>query len=184
MSGAGMHGTTVLGILHRGAAAIACDGQITMGSTVVKQTARKVRVLSGGRVLAGFAGGAADALQLFERFETALEAHRGNLTKAAVEVAQLWRQDRVLRRLEAQLIVLDRTHAYALSGAGDLFEADDGILSVGSGGGYAIAIARALARHTDLPADRIAEEALRGAAEICIYTGGTILVERLAQDTA
>ncbi len=172
-------GTTVLGILHRGAAAIAADGQITMGDAIVKQTARKLRVLGGGSVLAGFAGGAADALQLFERFETALDAHRGNLTRAAVEVAKLWRQDRILRRLEAQLIVLDRHHAYAISGAGDLFEPDDGILGVGSGSGYAIAAARALVRHSDLPADRIAEEALRTAAEICIYTGGTILVERL-----
>ena len=125
-----------------------------------------------GRVLAGFAGGASDALQLFERFDGALDSHRGNLVRAAVEVARYWRSDRALRRLEAQLIVLDTAQAFAISGNGDLVEPDDGILAVGSGAGYAMAVARALCRHTDLPVERIAEEALRGAAELCIYTGG------------
>ena len=142
-------------------------------------TARKIRVLGSGTVLAGFAGGAADALQLFEKFESALESHHGNLTRAAVEVARLWRTDRMLRRLEAQLIVLDVERALTLSGIGDLFESDDGILGIGAGGSYALAVARALCRHTELPVDRIAEEALRGASEICVYTGGTILVESL-----
>lgn len=174
-----VHGTTVLGLVRDGHAAIAADGQLTAGETIVKSGARKIRVLGGGRVLAGFAGGASDALQLFERFETALDAHRGNLTRAAVDVARLWRADRLLRRLEAQLIVLDTEKAFALSGSGELFEPDDGILGIGAGGAYALAIARALSRHTRLSVEQIAEEALRGAAEICIYTGGTILVEGL-----
>jgi ATP-dependent HslUV protease subunit HslV len=176
-----LHGTTVLGIVRGGRAAIAADGQLTAGDTIVKTTARKIRVLGSGRVLAGFAGGASDALQLFERFETALETQRGNLTRAAVDVARLWRTDRMLRRLEAQLIVLDTEKAFALSGAGELYEPDDGILGIGAGGGYALAVARALSRHTELPVERIAEESLRGAAEICIYTGGTVLVEALPQ---
>jgi ATP-dependent HslUV protease, peptidase subunit HslV len=174
-----IHGTTVLGIVRDGRAAIAADGQLTAGETIVKSGARKIRVLGNGRVLAGFAGGASDALQLFERFETALDAHHGNLTRAAVDVARLWRTDRLLRRLEAQLIVLDTEKSFALSGSGELYEPDDGILGIGAGGGHALAIARALSRHSDLPVERIAEEALRGAAEICIYTGGTILVEGL-----
>ena len=175
-------GTTVLGIVRGGRAAIAADGQVTAGDIIVKQTARKIRVLAGGRALAGFAGGAADALHLFERFEKALESHQGNLTRAAIEVARLWRTDRMLRRLEAQLIVLDTERVLTLSGMGDLFEADDGILGTGAGGGYAVAVARALSRHTDLPVERIAEEALRAAAEISIYTGGTILVESLPRE--
>ncbi len=174
-----LRATTVLGIVRDGRAAIAADGQMTAGDTIVKTTARKIRVLGAGKVLAGFAGGASDALQLFERFEAALDAQRGNLTRAAVEVARLWRTDRMLRRLEAQLIVLDTEKAFALSGSGELYEPDDGILGIGAGGGYALGVARALTRHTELPVERIAEEALRSAAEICIYTGGTILVESL-----
>ncbi|MFB3909025.1 MAG: ATP-dependent protease subunit HslV [Candidatus Eisenbacteria bacterium] len=174
-----MRGTTVLGLVHGGRAAIACDGQVTAGETIVKQTARKIRVLGGGRVLAGFAGGAADALTLFERFEKSLEGHRGNLTRAAVEVARLWRTDRMLRHLHAQLIVLDAERGFALSGSGDLIEPDDGILAIGSGAGYALAATRALIRHTDLAAEKVVEEALKTAAEICIYTGGTIQVESL-----
>ena len=178
-----MRSTTVLGLLRDGRAAIACDGQITAGQSIVKTTARKIRVLGGGEVLAGFAGGAADALTLFDRFETALDAHHGNLTRAAVEVARLWRTDRILRHLDAQLIVLDTGHGFVLTGHGDLFEPDDGIIGIGSGGAYAIAIARALAQHTGLTAAQIAEEALRGAAQICIYTGGTIQVERLPKES-
>jgi ATP-dependent HslUV protease subunit HslV len=177
-----MHGTTVLGLVRNGRAAIAADGQLTAGEIVVKTGAKKIRVLGGGKVLAGFAGGGSDALNLFERFETALESHRGNLTRAAIEVARQWRSDRMLRRLEAQLVVFDTQHAMSLSGTGDLYEPDDGILATGSGGGYALAAARVLLRHTDLPVERIAEEAIRAAAEICIYTGGTILVESLPKE--
>ena len=168
--------TTVLGLVRDGRAAIAADGQVTAGKTILKRGARKIRRLSGGQVLAGFAGGAADALQLFDRFEKSLQVQKGNLARAAVEVARFWRTDRALRRLDAQLLVLDREQIFVLSGNGDLVEPDEGVLAVGSGAGYAIAIARALLRHTDLPAERIAEEALRGAAEICIYTGGEIQV--------
>ncbi len=174
--------TTVLGLVRDGRAAIAADGQVTAGEMVLKSHARKIRVLGGGRVLAGFAGGASDALQLFERFDGALESHRGDLVRAAVEVARYWRSDRALRRLEAQLIALDTTHAFAISGNGDLVEPDDGILAVGSGAGYAMAIARTLCRHTDLSVERIAEEALRGAAELCIYTGGQIVIEALPRE--
>ena len=171
--------TTVLGILGDGCAAIAADGQVTAGETIVKKGAQKIRVLGKNRVLAGFAGGAADALQLFERFESCLDSHRGNLRRAAVEVARLWRTDRIMRRLEAQLIVLDTEEMFARSGNGDLITPDEGIVAVGSGAGYAVAVARALKRHTDLPVERIAEESLRGAAEICIYTGEKIMVESL-----
>lgn len=174
--------TTVLGILRDGRAAIAADGQVTAGETVVKSGAKKIRVLGKNRVLAGFAGGASDALQLFERFESCLDSHRGNLKRAAVEVARLWRTDRALRRLEAQLIVLDTNEMFALSGTGDLIEPDEGVVAVGSGAGYAVGIARALVRHTEMPVVEIAEEALRGAAEICIYTGGKIQVESLPRE--
>lgn len=174
-----LRGTTVLGIVRGGEAAIACDGQVTAGERIVKLRARKVRVLAGGRALAGFAGGAADALQLFDHFESALEANGGNLARAAIDVAKLWRSDRALRRLDAHLLVLDRDRILAVSGSGDLIEPDDGLLAVGSGAGYATAAARALLRTTELPAVRIAEESLRIAAEICVYTGGEIVVESL-----
>jgi ATP-dependent HslUV protease, peptidase subunit HslV len=174
--------TTVLGMVREGRAAIAADGQVTAGEMVLKRSARKVRVLGNGHCLAGFAGGGSDALQLFERFDGALSSHKGNLTRAAIEVARYWRSDRALRRLEAQLIVLDTVHAFALSGSGDLVEPDDGILAVGSGSGYAIAVARALSHHTELPVERIVEEALRIAEELCIYTGGQIVVESLPRE--
>lgn len=174
-----IHGTTVLGLIRDGQAAIAADGQVTAGKTILKRSANKIRSLSGGKVLAGFAGGAADALQLFDRFEKSLQGHGGNLRRAAVEVARFWRTDRALRRLDAQLLVLDREQLFVLSGNGDLVEPDEWVLAVGSGAGYAIGIARALLRHTDLPVEQIAEESLRGAAEICIYTGGEIQVLRL-----
>jgi ATP-dependent HslUV protease, peptidase subunit HslV len=177
-----IHGTTVIGMVRNGRAAIAADGQLTAGNIIVKSGARKIRVLGGGKVLAGFAGGGSDALNLFERFENALDSHRGNLTRAAIEVARQWRSDRMLRRLEAQLIVFDTQHAMSLSGTGDLFEPDDGILATGSGGGYALAAARALVQHTDMPVEKIAEASIRIASEICIYTGGTISVETLPRD--
>jgi len=175
-----MRATSVIGCVRSGRAAIACDGQVTLGAIVVKANARKIRRLYHGQVLAGFAGGAADGLHLFERFETQLEGHRGQLQRAAVELAKEWRSDRVLRRLEAQLIVLDREHAFLLTGAGDLIEPDDGILAIGSGAPYALAACRALTRALpDLPAGDAVRRALEIAAEICIYTNATIHTEEL-----
>lgn len=158
---------------------MASDGQVTFGDTIVKQRARKIRRLYGDRVLAGFAGSAADSFALFARFESKLEQYRGNLERAAVELAQDWRTDRMLRRLEAMLLVLDRKSMFLLSGNGDLIEPDDGIMAIGSGGAYALAAARALARHTDLDARRIAEEAMNLSASICIYSNGALTIEEL-----
>lgn len=171
--------TTVLGVVRDGRAAMAGDGQITAGQTVLKGTARKVRRLAGGSVLAGFAGAAADGLQLFDRFETALESHRGNLQKAAIEMAKLWRSDRVLRRLEAQLAVVDTGQAFLISGQGDVVGADDGIVAVGSGSAYALAACRALAQHTDMAPRELVSESLRIAAQICIFTNDQIHLEEL-----
>ena len=173
------HATTVLCLRHRGRVAIASDGQVTIGTTVVKAGARKVRKLYHDRVLAGFAGAAADAFTLFSRFEGKLEEHRGNLARAAVELAKDWRADRVLRRLEALLAVADADHAFIISGTGDLIEPDDGIIGIGSGGPYALAAARALITHSDLDAKAIAMEAMRIAAAICIYTNDHVTVETL-----
>jgi ATP-dependent HslUV protease subunit HslV len=173
------HATTVLAVRHRDATVMASDGQVTFGDTVVKQSARKIRRLYNDRILAGFAGSAADSFALFSRFEAKLEQYRGNLDRAAVELAKDWRTDRILRRLEAMLIVMDGRATYLLSGTGDLIEPDDGIIAIGSGGAYAMAAAKALARHTDLDARRIAEEAMTIAAAICIYTNATITVEAL-----
>jgi ATP-dependent HslUV protease, peptidase subunit HslV len=174
-----LHGTTILAVRHKGACAIAGDGQISLGATVVKHTARKIRRLHGGHVLAGFAGSTADALALFTKFEAKLEEHRGGLERAAVDLAKDWRTDRVLRRLEAFLIVTDRQASFVLSGAGDVISPDDGLAAVGSGGPYALAAARALVRHADLGAAEVAKEALRIAAEICVYTNDQIVVETL-----
>ncbi|HXG04340.1 MAG TPA: ATP-dependent protease subunit HslV [Candidatus Binatia bacterium] len=171
--------TTVLCVRHRGQVAMAGDGQVTIGQTVVKARARKVRKLYHDRVLAGFAGAAADAFTLFARFEAKLEEHRGNLARAAVELARDWRADRVLRRLEALLAVADREHAFIVSGTGDLIEPDDGLIGIGSGGPFALAAARALIAHSDLDAKAIATEAMRIAAGICVYTNETITVETL-----
>jgi ATP-dependent HslUV protease, peptidase subunit HslV len=173
------HGTTIICIRHKGKVALAGDGQITIGDTIVKHGARKIRRLYNDRILAGFAGSAADAMALFSKFESKLEEFRGNLKRAAVELAKEWRTDRVLRRLEALLIVADQQNSYLISGSGDLIEPDDGILSVGSGGPYALAAARALLKYSDLSAKEIATEALRTTAEICIYTNGNISVEEL-----
>jgi ATP-dependent HslUV protease subunit HslV len=173
------HGTTILAVRRDGRAAIAGDGQVTLGTTVVKQGARKIRRLGGGEVLAGFAGSTADALALFARFEAKLEEHRGGLERAAVELAREWRTDRTLRRLEAYLVVASREAAFLLSGAGDVIAPDDGLLAVGSGGPYALAAARALLRHTSLDAAELAAEALRIASQICIYTNDAITVESL-----
>ena len=174
-----VHATTVLSVRHRGQVAIAGDGQVSIGNTIVKAGARKVRKLHHDRVLAGFAGAAADAFTLFSRFEAKLEEHRGNLPRAAVELAKDWRTDRVLRRLEALLAVVDQDHSFIVSGTGDVIEPDDGIAAVGSGGAYALAAARALMGHTKLGAREIAEHALRIAADLCVYTNTNVTFEEL-----
>lgn len=174
------HGTTVLCVRHKGMVALGGDGQVSVGNTVVKHGARKVRRMYHDRVLSGFAGATADAMTLFERFDSKLEQYNGNLTRAAVELAKDWRTDRTLRRLEALLVIADRDHTFLLSGSGDVLEPDDGIVGIGSGGPYALAAARALARRTDLDARTIVEEALGIAAEICIYTNREIQIEVIA----
>ena len=171
--------TTVVAVRHRGQVALAGDGQVSIGNTIVKAGAKKVRKLYHDRVLAGFAGTAADAFTLFARFESRLEEHRGNLARAAVEVAKDWRTDRVLRRLEALLAVADREHSFIISGNGDVIEPDDGLIGIGSGGAYALAAARALVAHSDLDAKGIVTEAMRVAASICVFTNDHISVEVL-----
>jgi len=173
------HSTTILAVRHREHAVLAGDGQVTFGQTVVKHGAKKIRRLYNDRVLAGFAGSAADSFALFARFEAKLEQYRGNLERSAVELAKDWRSDRILRRLEAMLIVLDKTATFLLSGNGDLIEPDDGIVAIGSGGPYALAAAKALAHNTELDARAIAEKAMAIAGEICIYTNASIAVEEL-----
>jgi ATP-dependent HslUV protease subunit HslV len=174
-----IHSTTILAVRHRDRSVLAGDGQVTFGATIVKQGARKIRRLYNERILAGFAGSAADSFALFSRFESKLEQYRGNLERSAVELAKDWRSDRILRRLEAMLIVLDKTEMFLLSGNGDLIEPDDGIVAIGSGGPYALAAAKALAANTDLDARAIAEKAMTIAGEICIYTNEQIVVEEL-----
>jgi ATP-dependent HslUV protease subunit HslV len=174
-----IHGTTILCVRHNGRVAMAADGQVTMGTTVMKGNAKKIRRMYNDRVLAGFAGATADAMTLFEKFEAKLNEYRGNLTRAAVELAKDWRTDRVLRRLEALLIVADRDHSLLLSGTGDVIEPEDGLLAVGSGGPYALAAARALLRHSSLDASGIVLEAMLIAAGIDIYTNREITVEEL-----
>jgi ATP-dependent HslUV protease subunit HslV len=173
------HSTTILAVRHRDSAVLAGDGQVTFGQTVVKHHAKKIRRLYNDRILAGFAGSAADSFALFSRFEAKLEQYRGNLERSAVELAKDWRTDRILRRLEAMLIVLDKSSTFLLSGNGDLIEPDDGIVAIGSGGPYALAAARALAANTDLGARAIAEKAMAIAGDICIYTNAQIAVEEL-----
>jgi ATP-dependent HslUV protease subunit HslV len=173
------HSTTILAVRHRDRAVMAGDGQVTFGQTVIKHGARKIRRMYGDKVLAGFAGSAADSFALFARFEAKLEQYRGNLERSAVELARDWRTDRILRRLEAMLIVLDQRATFLLSGTGDLIEPDDGLVGVGSGGAYAVAAARALVRHTDLDAKAIAREAMAIAAGICVYTNEHVTIEEL-----
>jgi ATP-dependent HslUV protease, peptidase subunit HslV len=173
------HATTILAVRHRDRAVLAGDGQVTLGQTVVKQNARKIRKLYNDRILAGFAGSAADSFALFSRFESKLEQYRGNLERSAVELAKDWRNDRALRRLEAMLIVVDKTSTFLLSGNGDLIEPDDGVVAIGSGGPYALSAAKALVANTDLDARAIAEKAMRIASDICIYTNGNIVLEEL-----
>jgi len=165
-----IHATTILAVRTPDGVALGGDGQVTMGNTVMKAGARKVRALRGSRVLAGFAGSAADGFTLFERFEAKLDEHNGRLARAAVELAKDWRSDRILRRLDALMIVVDAESGYVLSGNGDVIEPDDGILAVGSGGPYALAAARALLHHAKLDAEAVVREALDIAAGICIYT--------------
>ena len=172
--------TTILTVRHKGRVAIGGDGQVSLGSTVMKADAVKIRPLADGRVIAGFAGGAADAFALLERFEAKLKDYPANMPRAATELAKEWRTDRALRRLEAMLVVADAEATFILSGSGDVIEPDDGVCAIGSGGGYALAAARALVRHTELPARVIAETALGLAAEICIYTNAQLTVEELA----
>lgn len=173
------HGTTIIAVRKNGKVAIGGDGQVTMGNTVMKHGARKVRRLYNDKVIAGFAGSTADAFTLFEKFEAKLEEYRGNLTRAAVELAKDWRLDRALRRLEALLIVADSEHSFIISGTGDVIEPDDGIASIGSGGPFAQAAARALVRYSNLDPKEIVEEAMKIASEICIYTNSNITVEEL-----
>jgi ATP-dependent HslUV protease subunit HslV len=173
------HATTILAVRHHGKAVMAGDGQVTLGSSVVKHGARKIRRLHNDRVLAGFAGSAADSFALFSRFEAKLEQYRGNLDRAAVELAKDWRTDRALRRLEAMLVIMDERATFLLSGTGDLIEPDDGIIGVGSGGAFAQAAAKALVRHSALDARAIAEEAMKIAAEICVYTNAHLTIEEL-----
>jgi ATP-dependent HslUV protease subunit HslV len=174
-----IHSTTILAVRHREHAVLAGDGQVTLGQTIVKHKARKIRRLYNDRILAGFAGSAADSFALFSRFESKLEQYRGNLERSAVELAKDWRSDRILRRLEAMLIVLDKTETFLLSGTGDLIEPDDGIVAIGSGGPYALAAARALAAHSELDARSIAEKSMAIASEICLYTNANIVLEEL-----
>lgn len=176
------HATTIFAIRHQGKGAMAGDGQVTFGNAVVmKHTARKIRKLFHGKVLAGFAGAVADAFTLFEMFEGKLEEYNGNLQRAAVELAKEWRSDKVLRRLEAMLIVMDATHLLLISGTGEVIEPDDGILAIGSGGNYALAAGRALKAYAGehLTAKQIAEAALKVASDICVYTNDCIIVEEL-----
>ena len=173
------HATTIICVRHKGKVALAGDGQVTIGDIVVKQGARKIRRLHNDKVLAGFAGSAADGMALFTKFEAKLDEFRGNLRRASVELAKEWRTDRILRRLEALLIVADHENSYLISGSGDLIEPDDGILSIGSGGAYALAAARALMAYSDLGAKEVAVESMKIAAAICIYTNAAILVEEL-----
>lgn len=179
MNGSAVRSTTVLAVLRDGRVALAADGQVTIGDAVMKQGAQKVRVAAGGDALIGFAGGAADAMALTERLEAKLEAHPGNVRRACVELAKDWRTDRVLRRLEAMLLVANRESVLLVSGNGDVIEPDDGVAAVGSGGGYALAAARALLRFTPLAAAEIAERALQIAGEICIYTNDRVTVVEL-----
>lgn len=175
----GFRSTTVVAVRRDGKAAMAADGQVSLGNTIMKSRARKVRRLGDGRVVAGFAGASADAFTLLDRFEGKLKEHRGDLARSSVELAKDWRTDRYLRRLEAMLIVMDTTSTLLISGTGDVIEPDEGVVAIGSGGSYALAAARALMRHTQLSAADIARESLTIASEICIYTNNEITLEEV-----
>jgi ATP-dependent HslUV protease subunit HslV len=171
--------TTIIGLKHNGKVAMGADGQVSLEDTIVKQHANKLRKLYSDRILAGFAGTSADAFTLFERFEAKIEEYRGNLPRAAVELAKDWRMDKYLRRLEALLAVLDHEHALVISGNGDVIEPDDGIVAIGSGGAYALSAARALKAHSDLDAKTIVRKSIEIASSICVYTNDQIIIEEL-----
>lgn len=173
------HGTTVVAVRRNGKVAIGADGQVTMGNTVMKSRANKVRRLGGGDVIAGFAGAVADAFTLFDRFETKLTEYNKNLTRAAVELAKDWRTDKYLRQLNALLAVADKEKSLLISGTGEIIEPDDGILAIGSGGNYALAAARTLVKYTDMDAEQVVRESLAVAGEICIYTNSNVNLEVL-----
>lgn len=173
------HSTTVIGVIKDGMAALGSDGQVTFNNTILKHTARKVRKLYGDKILAGFAGATADAFTLIQKFEEKIESQHGNLYKASIDLAKEWRTDRYLRHLEAMLIVMNKTNALLISGIGDVIEPDDNIIAIGSGGPYALASAKALAKYTELTAKEIVKESLRLASEICIYTNSNIIIEEL-----
>jgi ATP-dependent HslUV protease subunit HslV len=173
------HATTILGVRRDGHIALGGDGQVTLGNTVMKQQANKIRKLHQGKVLVGFAGAAADAFSLLDRFEEKLEQHQGQLVRAAVELAKLWRTDKYLRQLEALLAAMDATNSLVISGTGEVIEPDDGIVAIGSGGPYALAAARVLVTHTQMPARDIVRESLQTAGQICIYTNTNIIIEEL-----
>ena len=177
-----LHATTILAVRRGGDVAMAGDGQVTMGDVVMKHTARKIRKLRDGQVLAGFAGSTADALTLFDKFEKMLERYQGNLRRAAVELTKEWRTDKYLRRLEALLLVASRDELLVLTGDGDVIEPDDGVAAIGSGGTYAQAAARALVQHTEMPAVEVAQAAMQIAASMCIYTNDRILLFTLGDD--
>lgn len=174
-----IHATTVVGVLRDGKAAMGSDGQVTFGNTVLKANAKKVRKLYNNTILAGFAGATADAFTLIQRFEEKLEAHRGNLQRASIELAKDWRTDRYLRKLEAMLTVMNNNTALIISGTGDVIEPDDAIIAIGSGGPYALSAARAMLKHSSLSAKEIVEESLKIAGDICIYTNLSITLEEL-----
>jgi ATP-dependent HslUV protease, peptidase subunit HslV len=173
------HGTTILCVRRNGLVVMGGDGQVSLGQTVLKGNARKVRRLHDGRVIAGFAGGTADAFTLFERFEAKLQKHQGNLLRSAVELAKDWRTDRMLRRLEAMLTVADTSASLIISGNGDVVEPEDDVMAIGSGGSFALSAARALLRHSELDARAIVESSLRIASEVCVYTNATLTIEEL-----
>jgi ATP-dependent HslUV protease subunit HslV len=174
-----IHATTIIGVRRDGKAALGGDGQVTIGATVMKHQANKIRRLRNGAVLVGFAGSAADAFSLLDRFEDKLEQYQGQLVRAAVELAKLWRTDKYLRQLEALLAVMDKEHSLVISGTGEVIEPDDGVIAIGSGGMYALAAARMLLKHTKMDAKEIVRESLETAAEICIYTNRNITIEEL-----
>ena len=175
------HGTTILAVRHKGKVAVAGDGQVTLNHTVIKHRARKVRKIFNDKIIVGFAGATADALNLSERLEKKLERYNGNLTRSAVELAKDWRTDKYLRRLEAVMIAVDETRMFLISGSGDVIEPDEGVIGIGSGGEYARAAATALINHADMEAGEIVEEAMKIAASICIYTNNEITLETLTE---
>jgi ATP-dependent HslUV protease, peptidase subunit HslV len=175
-----IHSTTILSVRRGGSVVVAGDGQVTLGNTIVKGGAHKVHRLGDGRAIGGFAGSAADGIALFDRLDSKLREHRAPLRRAAVELAKEWRTDRALRRLEAMLVVADAEATFILSGSGDVIEPDDGVCAIGSGGSFALSAARALVRHTELPARAIVEAAMKIAAEVCIYTNTTFTIEELS----